>query len=114
MSITQNQHNEYQEVIIDSADGIDSGSGTSSGGSHYLATYRRWERQAENAYDSLTHASVSSSTYIRNKKLLRDAQNEMRKVRRQAVTSLNCYKNRSLGPQGAVLPYAGRGNSVIF
>lgn len=81
----QNQHNEYQEVIIDSADGIDSGSGTSSGGSHYLATYRRWERQAENAYDSLTHASVSSSTYIRNKKLLRDAQNEMRKVRRQAV-----------------------------
>lgn len=50
----------------------------------YESMYSKWERQASNAYNSLNGRSVSPSTYTRNKKLLRDAQNQMRKVRREA------------------------------
>lgn len=65
----------------------DSDSSNYGGGSNYESLYKKWERQAEHAYDSLTHASVSSSTYVRNKQLLRDAQNEMRKCRRKAASA---------------------------
>lgn len=60
---------------------------SNNGGGNYATMYAKWERQAENAYDSLTDASVNSSTYVRNKQLLRDAQNEMRRCRRQAAAA---------------------------
>lgn len=56
----------------------------SKGSSNYQAMYDKWERQAQRAYESLSGHSVSSSTYISNKRLLRDAQQEMRSIRSKA------------------------------
>lgn len=57
-------------------------SGVSNG--NYSVMYDKWESRARDAYNSLTNASVSSTTYVRNKKLLREAQREMRKIRQKA------------------------------
>lgn len=64
-----------------------SDSNSKSDSNHYQSMYDRWARQAEHAYNSLTNASVSSSTYISNKRLLRDAQREMRETRRKASSA---------------------------
>lgn len=74
--------------------GGDSGSYSSSytdssarGGAsgNYQEMYDKWTRQAQNAYNSLADRTVSTSTYNRNKKLLRDAQKEMRSWRQKAA-----------------------------
>ncbi len=77
---------------------------SSSGGystSFYQEQYNNWERRAQGAYESLTNLgsrtkrngsevsgstgqSMSSSNYTRQKKCLRDAQNEMRTIRQKA------------------------------
>lgn len=57
---------------------------SSSGGGNYEAMYRKWEKRAKEAYDSLNGHSGSAGTYQRNKKLLRDAQKEMRSCRQKA------------------------------
>lgn len=73
-----------------------------SGNSNYLSLYQQWERRAQSNYNSLTNLgsrvrnndgdrsgstgqSMSSSNYTRMKKALREAQNEMRKIRLQAA-----------------------------
>ena len=60
-----------------------SGSNSSSGG-NYETMYRKWEKQAQNAYNSLAGHSGGTVTYQKNKQLLRDAQNEMKKWREKA------------------------------
>lgn len=80
-------------------------SDTSSAGgyssSFYQEQYNNWERRARGAYESLTNLgnrtkqngmetsgstmqSMSSSNFTRQKKCLRDAQNEMRAIRQKA------------------------------
>lgn len=73
-----------------------------SGNSNYLSLYQQWERRAQSNYNSLTNLgsrvrdnegnrsgstgqSMGSSNYTRMKKALREAQNEMRKIRLQAA-----------------------------
>lgn len=73
----------------------------SNGGSSYEAQYRNWERRARAHYESLTNLGVrykknekntsgstgqgmSSNNYVSMKKSLREAQNEMAKIRREA------------------------------
>ena len=63
--------------------------------------YRNWERRAESNYNSLTKSgysstsksgkksgssggSISSGNYVQMKRSLREAQNEMRNIRRKA------------------------------
>lgn len=60
-----------------------SGSNSSYGG-NYETMYRNWEKQAQNAYNSLAGHSGGTVTYQKNKQLLRDAQKEMRKWREKA------------------------------
>ena len=67
----------------DSSSSYSSGS-SSSGGSNYETMYRKWEKRAKEAFDSLDGHSGSAGTYQRNKKLLRDAQKEMRSWRQKA------------------------------
>lgn len=78
-----------------------SGTG-SAGGGNYQSNYNNWERLAERHYNSLTnlgysatsssgkkHGSAggrtSSGNYIQQKRALREAQAEMRKIRRDAA-----------------------------
>lgn len=72
----------------------------SVGGGNYQAQYDNWARIAEKHYNSLTNLGYSSSgsggrrgnsgqgasggNYVRQKKALREAQREMRKIRQQA------------------------------
>lgn len=78
--------------------------GTYSSGSNstnYISLYKQWERRAQSNYNSLTNLgyrvknnngsrsggtgqSMSSSNYTRMKKALREAQNEMRRIRLNA------------------------------
>lgn len=48
------------------------------------AFYRKWESKAIRIYESLDGHSGSPSTYVHRKKLLRSAQKQMRKARREA------------------------------
>lgn len=84
------------------SDGEDSSSSSSSSG-NYQITYNNWERRAQSHYNTLTNlgydikdksgkhsggsgsGKVSSSKYTKMKKLLREAQKEMRKVRLKAA-----------------------------
>ena len=76
-------------------------SGSSTGGGNYESMYRNWERRAESNYNSLTKSgysstsksgkksgssggSISSGNYVQMKRSLREAQNEMRNIRRKA------------------------------
>ena len=71
-------------------------------GSTYLSLYQKWERRAQSSYNSLTNLgysvrnnngersgstgqSMNSINYTRMKKTLREAQNEMRKIRLKAT-----------------------------
>lgn len=61
---------------------------SNSGGSsaeNYLRMYENWRRKAENAYNSLAGKSGGSAVYLQNKKLLREAQQEMKKWRQKAL-----------------------------
>lgn len=66
--------------------GYDNGNAgnNSSSSSNYQSMYDRWERNAQNAYNSLDGHSGSANTYVQNKKLLREAQREMRSIRQKA------------------------------
>ncbi len=61
-----------------------SSSNNSSSTNNYQIMYDKWERRAQEAYDSLAGHSGSASTYTRNKSLLREAQREMRNWRNKA------------------------------
>lgn len=75
--VSENQGSNY---------GYDNGSAGSKSysSSNYQSMYDRWERNAQNAYNSLDGHSGSASTYVQNKKLLREAQREMRSIRQKA------------------------------
>ncbi|MBP3767075.1 MAG: outer membrane beta-barrel protein [Prevotella sp.] len=60
-----------------------SGSNSSSGG-NYETMYRKWEKQAQNVYNSLAGHSGGTVTYQKNMELLRNAQKEMAKWRNKA------------------------------
>lgn len=81
------------------SDAISGGSG--SGGGTLESQYRQWESRAKANYESLTNLgarvkkdgkdvggstgqSMSSSNYTQQKKALREAQNEMKKIRQKA------------------------------
>lgn len=51
----------------------------------YLQEYNKWKQHAENAYNSLTKVSISASDYQARKKLLRQAQQMMIKIRQEAL-----------------------------
>lgn len=74
----------------------------SAGGGNYQSNYNNWERLAERHYNSLTNLGYSATSssgkkhgsaggrtsagnYIQQKRALREAQAEMRKIRRQAA-----------------------------
>lgn len=59
-------------------------SSSSSSDGNYEKMYKKWEKQAQNAYNSLAGHSGGTVTYQKNKQLLRDAQEEMRKWREKA------------------------------
>lgn len=90
----------YQESYDDSSTTGGKSSGSVSP-DYYKRQYSNWERRAKSAYESLTNLgsrtkvngkeskgstgqSMSSSNYTRQKKVLRDAQSEMRKIRQDA------------------------------
>lgn len=56
----------------------------SSSGGNYETMYRKWEKQAQNVYNSLAGHSGGTVTYQKNLQLLRDAQKEMGKYREKA------------------------------
>lgn len=75
---------------------------SSSGGGNYQSQYQNWERLAEKHYNSLTNLGYSSTSssgkksgsaggktssgnYVSMKRSLREAQNEMRSIRRKAA-----------------------------
>lgn len=77
-------------------------SNTTTGFSTYQSRYQQWENRASSVYSSLTNlgysvkdksgnrsggtaSSMSSSNYIRQKQLLREAQREMQRIRREAA-----------------------------
>lgn len=71
-------------------------------GSSWERMYYHWEKRAIEAYNSLNGQSGSSSTYMSRKKMLRNAQKEMRKARKKARESgINItpseYENKSVG-----------------
>lgn len=61
------------------------GGGDQTKAQNALAMYQKWEKRAKEAYESMAGHSGSASTYIRNQKLLKDAQREMQKYRQQAA-----------------------------
>lgn len=69
---------------ISSYSGSDSEGVSSGDASNAETMYYKWEKRAKTAYDSLNGRSISPSLYNKNKKLLREAQSEMRKWRNKA------------------------------
>lgn len=55
-----------------------------TGNENYQSMYDKWASRAQEIINSLDGHSVSPSTYTQRKKLLRDAQNEMKKWREKA------------------------------
>lgn len=66
-------------------DSTGNGGGDQTKAQNALAMYQKWEKRAKEAYESMAGHSGSASTYIRNQKLLKDAQREMQKYRQQAA-----------------------------
>lgn len=89
------------EQIQQSTGGSDSYSSTVGGGNSLESQYKLWENRAKKNYESLTNLggkvkkggkdvggstgqSMSSSNYTEQKRLLREAQSEMEKIRKKA------------------------------
>lgn len=57
---------------------------TNSSNNNYEEMYQRWQHQAENIYNSLAGKSGGTAIYLQNKKMLKNAQKEMKYWREKA------------------------------
>lgn len=84
-SATQGSSNSYPSYTGSSQYSENNSEEISSGDASNAETmYYKWEKRAKAAYESLNGHSISPSLYTKNKKLLREAQSEMRKYRKKA------------------------------
>lgn len=79
------------------------GNETTSASNNYKTMYYNWEKRAISAYDALNGHSISASKYTQNKKILREAQREMRSWRLKANNagvsiSVSRYENIQIKP----------------
>lgn len=98
-NMSQNGYNSYYGNGYSSCQ-----ASNSAGGTDYQSQYNSWERRAESNYNSLTNLGysstsasgkksgsagrkVSSGNYVQMKRMLREAQDNMRRIRRKAASA---------------------------
>ncbi len=84
LSATSSAISTYQGSTSSYSGSSSSSTSSNTSGENAKTMYYKWESRAKSAYNSLSGHSVSASTYNKNKKLLREAQQEMRSWRSKA------------------------------
>lgn len=82
--MTNNSYGGASSFSDNSNSTYDDSKTASNKSTNYQSIYEMWERRAKSAYQSLDKQSMSPSNYTTRKKLLRNAQKEMRKTRQKA------------------------------